>query len=279
MAPRGMSAEEKKAVVLDVFRAAEAPFSMKEIEKAAGAKKGLHPMAIKELVVALANDGKVRVAGEGRAGGRAPPPPRRRRSRPRALSPPPPRPGPLRPGPVRRPRRGGAHPAPPPCARRPLTERCAPTQVNTAKIGVSTYYWSFPAEATVAVREAAERLGKQRQELSEQKAALEAEVKERSAAGGASAEAECERLEAVLEELGAKEAGLGKEVQAASSCDPERYRKMKEGATTARDSANRWIENIWALESWMKKKFSGREEELKQHFKSQGVPEDLDTFQ
>ena len=156
---------------------------------------------------------------------------------------------------------------------------CAPTQVNTAKIGVSTYYWSFPAEATVAVREAAERLGKQRQELSEHKAALEAEVKERSAAGGASAEAECERLEAVLEELGAKEAGLGKEVQAASSCDPERYRKMKEGATTARDSANRWIENIWALESWMKKKFSGREEELKQHFKSQGVPEDLDTFQ
>lgn len=151
--------------------------------------------------------------------------------------------------------------------------------MNTAKIGVSTYYWSFPAEATVAVREAAERLGKQRQELSEQKAALEAEVKERSAAGGASAEAECERLEAVLEELGAKEAGLGKEVQAASSCDPERYRKMKEGATTARDSANRWIENIWALESWMKKKFSGREEELKQHFKSQGVPEDLDTFQ
>ena len=166
-----------------------------------------------------------------------------------------------------------------PSPRRPLTERCAPTQVNTAKIGVSTYYWSFPAEATVAVREAAERLGKQRQELSEQKAALEAEVKERSAAGGASAEAECERLEAVLEELGAKEAGLGKEVQAASSCDPERYRKMKEGATTARDSANRWIENIWALESWMKKKFSGREEELKQHFKSQGVPEDLDTFQ
>ncbi len=63
MAPRGMSAEEKKAVVLEVFRAAEAPFSMKEIEKAAGAKKGLHPMAIKELVVELANDGKVR--GEG----------------------------------------------------------------------------------------------------------------------------------------------------------------------------------------------------------------------
>jgi hypothetical protein len=204
-----MSAEEKKAVVLEVFRAAEAPFSMKEIEKAAGAKKGLHPMQIKELVVALANDGKV----------------------------------------------------------------------NSAKIGVSTYYWSFPAEASVALREASERLGKQRQDLSERKAALEAQVKERNAAGGASADAECERLQAVLGDLSSKEAGLGKEVQAASACDPERYRKMKEGATTARDSANRWIENIWALESWMKKKFSGREEELKQHFKSQGVPEDMDTFQ
>ena len=59
MAPRGMSAEEKKAVVLDVFRAAEAPFAVKEIEKAAGAKKGLHPMQIKDLVVALVDDGKV----------------------------------------------------------------------------------------------------------------------------------------------------------------------------------------------------------------------------
>ena len=152
-------------------------------------------------------------------------------------------------------------------------------QVNSAKIGVSTYYWSFPAEASVALREASERLGKQRQDLSERKAALEAQVKERNAAGGASADAECERLQAVLGDLSSKEAGLGKEVQAASACDPERYRKMKEGATTARDSANRWIENIWALESWMKKKFSGREEELKQHFKSQGVPEDMDTFQ
>ena len=74
---------------------------------------------------------------------------------------------------------------------------------------------------------------------------LEAQVKERNAAGGASADAECERLQAVLGDLSSKEAGLGKEVQAASACDPERYRKMKEGATTARDSANRWIENIW----------------------------------
>ena len=80
MAPRGMSAEEKKAVVLEVFRAAEAPFSMKEIEKAAGAKKGLHPMQIKELVVALANDGKVRGGGRARrpcpaaAAARRPPP-------------------------------------------------------------------------------------------------------------------------------------------------------------------------------------------------------------
>ena len=80
MAPRGMSAEEKKAVVLEVFRAAEAPFPMKEIEKAAGAKKGLHPMQIKELVVALVNDGKVR------GGADAAPLPRRRRRPP----PPPP---------------------------------------------------------------------------------------------------------------------------------------------------------------------------------------------
>ena len=97
MAPRGMSAEEKKAVVLEVFRAAEAPFSMKEIEKAAGAKKGLHPMQIKELVVALANDGKVRGGA-----GAAPLPRRRRRPPPaaRRIPPGPARPGPLRPDPA-----------------------------------------------------------------------------------------------------------------------------------------------------------------------------------
>ena len=95
MAPRGMSAEEKKAVVLEVFRAAEAPFSMKEIEKAAGAKKGLHPMQIKELVVALANDGKVR--GGGGRGPPAPPPPP---PAARRIPPGPARPGPLRPDPA-----------------------------------------------------------------------------------------------------------------------------------------------------------------------------------
>ena len=209
MAPRGMSAEEKKAVVLDVFRAAEAPFAVKEIEKAAGAKKGLHPMQIKDLVVALVDDGKV----------------------------------------------------------------------NSEKIGASTYYWSFPAEASAKVRAEGERLDQERNSLSERKASLEAEVSQRRAAAGPSEDAERERLQAVLQSLEAKEADLGRELRAASACDPEKYHKMKEGATTARDSANRWIENIWALQSWMNKKFSGREDELKLHFKSQGVPDDLDTFE
>ena len=242
-------------MVLDVFRAAEAPFAVKEIEKAAGAKKGLHPMQIKDLVVALVDDGKV--------GMRMP------------LSPPLPRVS------------GGSDclatrkipAAPRQCHPDTAAPPSSTRQVNSEKIGQSTYYWSFPSEASVKVRAEGERLEQEHSSLAERKASLEAEVKQRQAAAGPSEDAERERLQAVLQNLEAKEADLGRQLRAASACDPEKYRKMKEGATTARDSANRWIENIWALQSWMNKKFSGRENELKLHFKSQGVPDDLDTFE
>ena len=63
-----------------------------------------------------------------------------------------------------------------------------------------------------------------------------------------------------------------------ADCDPDVFREMTKGVAQSKESANRWVDNIWALEGWMRKKFQGREQDIKQFFKSKGVTEDLDNI-
>ena len=46
----------------------------------------------------------------------------------------------------------------------------------------------------------------------------------------------------------------------------------------SKEAVNRWVENIWALEGWMKKSSRGRGKEIDQFFKQCGVTDDLDTL-
>ena len=71
---------------------------------------------------------------------------------------------------------------------------------------------------------------------------------------------------------------LTKQLEKFCDCDPEVFGQMAEGLQVSKDSANRWIENIWILEGWMKKKFVGHEQDIKQLFKQKGVTDDLDTI-
>lgn len=52
--------------------------------------------------------------------------------------------------------------------------------------------------------------------------------------------------------------------------------KMK---VTCRDGANRWTDNIFSMQSWMKKKFVGMDAQVKQFFAQQGVSEDMDYLE
>lgn len=46
----------------------------------------------------------------------------------------------------------------------------------------------------------------------------------------------------------------------------------------AREAANRWQDNVFALQSWCKAKFAGREGDVDTFFKDQGFNEDAEYF-
>ena len=59
--------------------------------------------------------------------------------------------------------------------------------------------------------------------------------------------------------------------------DPATIKVLEEASVVAQQSCNRWMDNLWALESWLKKNFgSGREQELAKFFKDQGFTDALD---
>jgi hypothetical protein len=46
----------------------------------------------------------------------------------------------------------------------------------------------------------------------------------------------------------------------------------------AREAANRWQDNVFALQGWCKQKFAGREGDVDTFFKDQGFNEDAEYF-
>ena len=58
--------------------------------------------------------------------------------------------------------------------------------------------------------------------------------------------------------------------------DPQRFEAMKEACIVCRDSANRWLDNLYSLKQWCNKKFAGREAELDKFFEENGLTENVD---
>jgi hypothetical protein len=75
------------------------------------------------------------------------------------------------------------------------------------------------------------------------------------------------------EELLAK---LETECASMAAVDPERFQAQKEAAVIARDSANRWLDNTYALKDWCQKSFSGREAEVGAFFTENGLTDTID---
>lgn len=60
------------------------------------------------------------------------------------------------------------------------------------------------------------------------------------------------------------------------SLRPSHQPRAEQAAVVCRDSANRWTDNVFTLQTWMRKKFPGQEAALAGFFKEQGVGEDFD---
>ncbi|KAH0616045.1 hypothetical protein JD844_026836 [Phrynosoma platyrhinos] len=173
---RGLSAEEKRTRMMEIFFETKDVFQLKDIEKIAPKEKGITAMSVKEVLQSLVDDG----------------------------------------------------------------------MVDTDRIGTSNYFWAFPSKALHARRRKLEELQTQAE-----RAALTKE----------------------LTALRQKKDQLKAEIDKYKECDPDVVEEIREANKIAKEAANRWTDNIFAVKSWAKRKFGFEDSKIDKTF---GIPEDFD---
>ena len=144
--------------------------------------------------------------------------------------------------------------------------------VDTDKIGTSVYFWAFPSKA-LGIRKS--RLSSLKDKLDAARAKkneLECKIGEAS-----TGKEDSDDRTTILEELSnleAKRGDLKTKIQKYEGCDPEVLEKINKEAVVAKEAVNRWTDNIYAVQSWVGKKFPGiNVNDMNKQFE---IPEDLD---
>ncbi|XP_042685756.1 meiotic nuclear division protein 1 homolog isoform X1 [Centrocercus urophasianus] len=198
---KGLSFEEKRARMMEIFFETKDVFQLKDIEKIASKDKGITSMSVKEVLQSLVDDG----------------------------------------------------------------------MVDTDRIGTSNYFWAFPSKALHARKRKLEELQTQFAETSQKKEILQKGI-EKSKIGR---ENTAERA-ALVKELAAlrqEKEQLRAEIEKYRECDPDVVEEMRQTSKVAKEAANRWTDNIFAIKSWAKRKFGFEESRIDKSF---GIPEDFD---
>ncbi|KYO46305.1 meiotic nuclear division 1-like protein isoform B [Alligator mississippiensis] len=81
---------------------------------------------------------------------------------------------------------------------------------------------------------------------------------------------------ALIKELAAlrrKNEQLKAEIGKYKECDPDVVEEIRQANKVAKEAANRWTDNIFAVKSWAKRKFGFEENRIDKSF---GIPEDFD---
>ncbi|KAJ1898673.1 Meiotic nuclear division protein 1 [Kickxella alabastrina] len=141
------------------------------------------------------------------------------------------------------------------------------------KIGSANYYWSFPSESAIHRKARKEKLQKEIHTLEHKQAELRAAV-EQAQLG----REQTEERRGLVEELAEVEAVWAKqreEMKVFGECDPVVMAGRKRAAVVAKDAANRWTDNVFIMQSWVRDKFNMDVADFNKHF---GVPADLDNL-
>ena len=152
-----------------------------------------------------------------------------------------------------------------------LTSLVEDAMVETDKIGTSVYLRAFPSKASQNRKRKLCNLNEQFESTDKKVEVIESKVK-RAKLGKENSD----RRTSVLENLAAKQSELSeltREVEKYRECDPEVMEEMKQQTQTAKEAANRWTDNIFSVQSWIKNKFFMEESVLDKQF---GIPDDLD---
>ncbi|XP_074983848.1 meiotic nuclear division protein 1 homolog isoform X1 [Caretta caretta] len=143
--------------------------------------------------------------------------------------------------------------------------------VDTDRIGTSNYFWAFPSKALHARKRKLEALETQLAESSQKKERLQQSI-EKSKIG----RQETAERAALIKELAAlrqKKEHLKAEIDKYKECDPDVVEEIRQANKVAKEAANRWTDNIFAIKSWAKRKFGFEENRIDKSF---GIPEDFD---
>ncbi|XP_042726523.1 meiotic nuclear division protein 1 homolog [Lagopus leucura] len=198
---KGLSFEEKRARMMEIFFETKDVFQLKDIEKIASKDKGITSMSVKEVLQSLVDDG----------------------------------------------------------------------MVDTDRIGTSNYFWAFPSKALHARKRKLEELQTQFAETNQKKEILQKGI-EKSKIGRENT-AEREALVKELAALRQEKEQLRAEIEKYRECDPDVVEEMRQTSKVAKEAANRWTDNIFAIKSWAKRKFGFEESRIDKSF---GIPEDFD---
>uniref|UniRef100_A0A8D0DG50 Meiotic nuclear division protein 1 homolog n=1 Tax=Salvator merianae TaxID=96440 RepID=A0A8D0DG50_SALMN len=198
---KGLSVEEKRTRMMEIFFETKDVFQLKDVEKIAPKEKGITAMSVKEVLQSLVDDG----------------------------------------------------------------------MVDTERIGTSNYFWAFPSKALHARKHKLEELQNQFSEYSQKRKSLQESI-EKSKAGRQDT-AERAALTKELTALRQKKEQLMAEIDKYKECDPEIVEEIRQANKVAKEAANRWTDNIFAIKSWAKRKFGFEGSKIDKTF---GIPEDFD---
>ncbi|XP_056647628.1 meiotic nuclear division protein 1 homolog [Diorhabda sublineata] len=204
MSKKGVSAEEKRKRMLQLFYEKGEFFQLKELEKLAPKAKGIVANSVKDVIKQLVEDGLV----------------------------------------------------------------------DTDKIGTSIYYWAFPSKSLTTRKKQLEKITAELEEVTEKLKIIDNTLE--ASKGKEEDEEKCKK---VLEEINDKEIelrGLQQELKNYQDNDPEKFADLVKKTQELKDAANRWTDNIFAIQSWCEKKFMLEKNVINKQF---GIPDDFDYLE
>ncbi|XP_023189956.1 meiotic nuclear division protein 1 homolog isoform X5 [Xiphophorus maculatus] len=143
--------------------------------------------------------------------------------------------------------------------------------VDCERIGTSNYYWAFPSKALHARKHKLEELKKQASDAKQRKVSVEKTV-EKSKVGREGTKERSSLLKQ-LQSLREERTNLQAELEKYRECDPDVIKAMRKSNVVAKEAVSRWTDNVFAIKSWTKKKFSFDDSRINKAF---GIPEDFD---
>ncbi|KAI8870901.1 tripartite motif-containing 2 [Ramicandelaber brevisporus] len=155
-----------------------------------------------------------------------------------------------------------------------LEELISESLVCTDKIGLSTYYWSFPSTALKVKRARVEELESQLADLTSKNESLTSAV-ERESVGRDESEERTELLSR-LEEARKLRVEYKKELEQYKENDPVMLQRKLDLAQEAKGHANRWTDNVFLLQSYAYNKFNCDKSDF---FRQFGIPESFDEIE